>query len=111
MSLDIPSEYESVLDQLVASGAYPSTQSALKHALELLAAQQEATATHDASQSNHVMPQHIDIEELARQQTAAVFDASKLVSSDVWPSDEPVDEFIAFLNDARKDVSNPGASR
>jgi Arc/MetJ-type ribon-helix-helix transcriptional regulator len=40
MSFDIPSDYAAIIEQAVASGAYPSQESALRHALELFAAEQ-----------------------------------------------------------------------
>ncbi|MEM9409987.1 MAG: hypothetical protein AAGA30_02670 [Planctomycetota bacterium] len=40
MSIDIPSDYEDVLHQAVANGAYASYQEALIHALELFKAAQ-----------------------------------------------------------------------
>lgn len=111
MTFDIPSEYEKVLNQLVANGAFPSTESALRHALQLLAGQQAASARLNGTQSTQAMPKRIDIEELAKEQNAAVFDASKLVPVDVWPSDESADDFIVFISESRKDILKPGAHR
>lgn len=39
MNLDVPSEYEDILRQAVASGAFSSPQEALRHAIELLEAE------------------------------------------------------------------------
>ncbi|QDV13886.1 hypothetical protein CA51_37770 [Rosistilla oblonga] len=39
MTLNIPSEYAHVLDEAVASGAFASTDEAIRHALSLLAAE------------------------------------------------------------------------
>ncbi len=40
MTIDIPSDYEDILRQAVASGAYANPEAALRHALELFAAEQ-----------------------------------------------------------------------
>ncbi len=40
MTIDIPSDYEDILRQAVASGAYAKPEDALRHALELFAAEQ-----------------------------------------------------------------------
>ena len=40
MTLDVPSDYEDILHNAVASGAFPSPEAALRHALDLLAAEQ-----------------------------------------------------------------------
>ena len=46
MTLDVPSEYEDILRQAVASGAFANEEEALRHALQLLANQQ-----HEANKS------------------------------------------------------------
>ena len=40
MSIDIPSDYAAIIQQAVASGAYATPEAALRHALELFAAEQ-----------------------------------------------------------------------
>jgi Arc/MetJ-type ribon-helix-helix transcriptional regulator len=40
MTLNVPREYESLLSEAVASGAFADPESALRHALELLADEQ-----------------------------------------------------------------------
>ncbi|RCS54871.1 hypothetical protein DTL42_07100 [Bremerella cremea] len=40
MTLDVPSEYEAVIQQAVANGAFGSPEEALRHALKLLAIEQ-----------------------------------------------------------------------
>lgn len=40
MSIDIPSDYTAIIQQAVASGAYPTPEAALRHALELFAEEQ-----------------------------------------------------------------------
>ena len=40
MSIDIPSDYADIIQQAVASGAYASPEAALRHALDLFAAEQ-----------------------------------------------------------------------
>lgn len=42
MTLDIPSQYEAILQDAVSSGAFASKEEALKHALDLLAVEQRA---------------------------------------------------------------------
>ena len=40
MTFDIPSEYEPAISEAVANGSFPSTEDALRHALELFAKEQ-----------------------------------------------------------------------
>ena len=40
MTINIPSEYEAVLNAVVTNGTFPTTEEALRHALELLAKEQ-----------------------------------------------------------------------
>ncbi|UUO08544.1 hypothetical protein M4951_09530 [Blastopirellula sp. J2-11] len=44
MSLNIPSQYETILQDAVASGAFASPEDALRHALELLTIEQKASS-------------------------------------------------------------------
>ena len=108
MTIEIPSEYESVLRHLVASGVFPSTKSALEHALRLLADEQRVTERINGEPSIRSMPKRVDIEELATDQNAAPFDASRAAPEDVWPENEQVDDFIAFINESRQDVPKSG---
>lgn len=43
MTLDVPSEYEAVIQQAVASGAFANPEAALRHALDLLAVEQSVS--------------------------------------------------------------------
>ncbi|MEX0793177.1 MAG: hypothetical protein WD045_08575 [Pirellulaceae bacterium] len=43
--MNIPSQYHAILEQAVASGAFPSAEEALRHALELLATEQRLTSS------------------------------------------------------------------
>lgn len=48
-----------------------------------------------------VLPEHTDIEALARQQGVKPFDAADPMPTDIWSEGESTDEFIAFLRQTR----------
>lgn len=115
MTLDIPSEFENVLNDAVASGAFETPQDALRHALALLANQQheDADAKGHASRSGtNQMPHQVDVDELARQQGVEPFSLNDPRRADIWPSDESVDDFIASIRAQRdSDDSQPESFR
>ncbi len=111
MTIDIPQEHESVLNGLVASGAFPNTETALMRALELLANQQAASHASNGAEAIVAMPERVDIELLAKQQGVAPFDAGKSSPAGIWPKDQSVDDFLAFVSESRKDRDSRGISR
>lgn len=111
MTIDIPQEYESVLNGLVASGAFPNTETALMRALELLASQQAAAGQGDDAEALKTMPEQADIVLLAKQQNVATFDAGKSCPASLWPEDQSVDDFLGFVSESRKDPESRGISR
>ncbi|WDQ16505.1 hypothetical protein [Rhodopirellula sp. P2] len=111
MTIDIPQEYVSVLNGLVASGAFPNTESALMRALELLARQQAASHASNGEEAIEAMPERVDIELLAKQQGVAPFEAGKSSPAGIWPEDQSVDDFIRFVGESRQDASTRGISR
>ncbi|MEO9595989.1 hypothetical protein [Rhodopirellula bahusiensis] len=111
MTIDIPQEYESVLNGLVASGAFPNTETALMRALELLANQQAASKANNNAEAIEAMSERVDIELLAKQQNVAPFDAGKPCPASLWPEDQSVDDFLGFVSESRKDRDSRGISR
>ena len=105
MTLDVPSEYEDVLRRAVASGAFANEEAALRHALRLLAEQQQDDA--ELMQ----LPERIDIEELASRQGAKPFRAIDPRPVNIWPVDESTDEFLVFLRESRQEEPRPGATQ
>ena len=103
MTLDVPSEYEDVLRQAVASGAFADEQAVLRYALELLAKQQ-------AEADMIRLPESTDIEALAMQQGIKPFRADDPAPSNIWPEDETTSEFLSFLRESRSEESNSGAT-
>ncbi|WP_286765605.1 MULTISPECIES: hypothetical protein [Rhodopirellula] len=111
MTIDIPQEYESVLNGLVASGAFPNTETALMRALELLANQQAESRASNSAEAIEAMPERVDIELLAKQQNVAPFDAGKSSPASIWPQGQSVDDFLSFVSESRKDTHSRGISR
>lgn len=111
MTIDIPQEYESVLNGLVASGAFPNTETALMRALELLANQEAASQPSNGAAAIEAMPERIDIELLAKQQNVAPFDARNPSPAGAWPQEQSVDDFLSFVSESRKDTTSRGISR
>lgn len=95
MTLNVPGEYKNVLSDAVARGAFPSMENALRHALELFAEEQRAKVD--------TMQNHLDIDELARQQGIRTFDAKERAPEGLWPTDEVGVDFIAFVKQSRND--------
>jgi len=101
MTLDVPSEYEEILKRVVASGAFANEAEALRHALELLAGEQQ----HVTSE----LPLRIDIDKIAAEQGVVTFD-SKLRSPTIWPDDESTEDFLAFLRQSRHEGNRAEAT-
>lgn len=106
MTLEIPSEYEGVLNDAVASGAFATRQDALIHALEWLSREQSVRSSaevqlHEPTDLQEKMPREVDIEELARQQNVKPFDKNEPLPTGLWPADESVDDFIACIREQR----------
>ncbi len=108
MTLDIPREYEGVLNDAVASGAFATPQDALRHALAAFAKE------HNASRSGQPIsdlspdpisqvPKDIDIEELARKQGVEPLTDFRKLEASFWPADESVDDFIHAIREGRQD--------
>ena len=111
MTIDIPQEYESVLNGLVANGAFPNKETALMRALELLANQQAASQGRNDTEAIEAMPERVDIELLAKRQNVAPFDAGKSSPASIWPQEQSVDDFLSFINESRNDTHSRGISR
>jgi len=54
MTLNVPSEYHDILQNAVASGAFSDSDSALRHALELLASEQANAVLPDRESNGNV---------------------------------------------------------
>lgn len=113
MTIDIPSEYEGVLSDAVASGAFATPQDALRHALEWLSHEQHLRLNAQAQLDERTgvqkgMPREVGIEELARQQNAKPFDKNEPLPIGLWPADESVDDFIACIREQRSAVPKNG---
>lgn len=111
MTFDIPTEYESVLNHLVATGAFPSKESALAHALQLLTEEHDAALTSNQPHSTAAMPKQIRIDELVDQQKVLPFDADAPLPIDIWPDDQKIDEFLAFIDESRNELPKLGTDR
>ncbi len=106
MTLNIPSEYEGVLNDAVASGEFATPQDALRHALEWLSSEQRirscvAAQLPEQADAPERIPRQVDIEELARQQNVKPFDKSEPMPTGLWPATESVDDFIACIREQR----------
>lgn len=113
MTIDVPSGYEDVLSDAVASGAFATPQDALCHALELLSHEQYLRRSAEAQLDEQTgdqkrMPREVDIEELARQQNAKPFDKNEPLPIGLWPAGESVDDFIACIREQRSAVPTNG---
>ncbi|WP_286764842.1 hypothetical protein [Rhodopirellula sp. UBA1907] len=111
MTIDIPQGYESVLIGLVASGAFPNTETALMRVLELLANQQAASQASSDGEAIEAMPERVDTELLPKQQDVAPFDAGKSCPAGTWPQEQSVDDFLSFISESCKDTSTRGVGR
>lgn len=106
MTIDLPNEYERLLNELVSKGVFASTDDAIKHAVHLLAAEQQGQMNESIPQ----LPATIDIDELATNEQVATFDASRPSPIDAWPKDEPTDDFLSFVRQTREDSPRSSAS-
>jgi Arc/MetJ-type ribon-helix-helix transcriptional regulator len=66
MTLNVPSEYHDILQNAVASGAFSDPNSALRHALELLASEQSKAAGEEVDSRESVDLEQDDWEQRLR---------------------------------------------
>lgn len=107
MTVELPTEYEQLPNDLVAGGAFAAADEAIKHAVHLLAAEQRGHGTGAIDR----LPETSDVDELAEEQHVSTFSASWPGPVDAWPEDQSVDDFLAFVSRSRQDGQRSGASR
>ncbi|GAA4463868.1 hypothetical protein [Novipirellula rosea] len=107
MTLEIPSEYEGVLNDAVASGAFATPQDALRHALATFAKERASNTGQQFPDTPprpiRQMPKTTDVEELARKQGVQPLKDFRQLEASFWPADESVDDFIQAIREGRQD--------
>ena len=105
MTLDVPAEYEEVIRNAVASGAFKTPEDAVRHALCLL--EQEQRATQTCSQQSlcdaevDILYDDIDPLQVATIQGVGPIDDPDVGAAETWPDNENIDEWLAELHDLR----------
>ncbi|WP_417733266.1 hypothetical protein [Rosistilla oblonga] len=107
MALEIPSEYEGVLNDAVASGAFATPQDALRHALATFAKERASEARQPSTETpprlKHQTSKATDIDELARKQGVPPLKDFRQLEASFWPADESVDDFIQATREGHQD--------
>jgi hypothetical protein len=92
MQIDLNGEAERIILEQVSSGRFATAEDAANEALRLLSLHERGTPL-------------TPFEELQRKATeqgvAPLKDGTEL-NSDFWPEDEPIEEFLAFLGELRR---------
>ena len=95
MTLDVPAEYEEIIRQAVASGAFSSPEEAVRHALELLQHEQKKADAHRAK--TEMLPEDLDPNAVARDQGVGPIQDPDAGSAETWPADEIIEHWLADL--------------
>ena len=101
MTIDVPTEYEEILRQAVASGAFETPADAMRHALQLLQREQWSTRSRqDAGTADdaELLPDDLDPDAVAASQGVGPMADPDSGAATSWPED---DDFDAWLKDLR----------
>lgn len=105
MTLDVPAEFEEIIRNAVASGAFASPEDAVRHALRLLEQEQHTTREGcDQSQSGselEVLHDDLDPSAVAAMQGVGAINDPDAGAADTWPENESIDDWLADLRRLR----------
>ena len=94
VQIQINGNVEQIIQAGIASGQFQSAEDALNAMSQAWVERQTKTAASELPR----LPDKIDIEQLAREQGVKPFVPGRQLPN-VWPEDESIDDFIAFLKE------------
>jgi hypothetical protein len=104
MNIQINGDAEKLIQAGLASGEFDSVEEAVAVMAKCWAERKEIA---ESNRLFPAFPKSTDIAELAVQQGVPPFDPATR-PPEIWPPDESVDDFVAFIRDVRQDKSAAG---
>jgi hypothetical protein len=97
MHIEFTGETEKLIQAAIAEGEYSSAEKIIT----AMAAKWNRDVMCGSFQEIPVMPERFDLESLVAEQGAKVCEQPEELKTDLWPQDEPVDDFVHAIHEAR----------